>query len=273
MTANQHSCGLLYVRINGRTLKSALRYTKASHKFGFIHDTRWVNVCPTCHAYALGAETTHPWPFVCFDGVMRTVKDLQLKTDHFHSEDLVFCGFSFSRSALQSAIFLARKEFITTKEVERLGGELSGGAHDKVLEFSEKVCGWGRGGRVWGNLKRFNSMEKLERELLGWLKEIAGASDEDAILKGIKIPGLEVSFASKHLRMLDPKKYAVLDSVLSEGLGFALNGKGYQLFLNMLRKFAVDQTVVGNLAELEAGIFLLVRQHVRSKPTTDPESP
>lgn len=67
-----------------------------------------------------------------------------------------------------------------------------------------------------------------------WLKGTAGASDEDAILGGTNILGLGVSFASKHLRMLAPEKYAVLDDVLSEGLGFALNSKGYRLFPEFL---------------------------------------
>lgn len=57
----------------------------------------------------------------------------------------------------------------------------------------------------------------------------------NAILKGTQIRGLDVSFASKHLRMLEPKKYAVLDNVLSKGLGFALNSRGYRFFLSTLR--------------------------------------
>ncbi|MNR55158.1 hypothetical protein D3C85_1754790 [compost metagenome] len=73
--------------------------------------------------------------------------------------------------------------------------------------------------------------------------------------------------------MLAPEKYAVLDDVLSEGLGFALNGKGYRLFLSSLRKFSVDHSISGNLAELEAGIFLLVRQEVRSRTPSDSQSP
>lgn len=265
MPVRKHTCGSLLSRINGRTLKAALNETKASHQFGLFSSTQWVNVCPACDAYALGAETIHPWPFACFDGVMRTVNDFELETNEVGSEDLDFCGFRFSRSALESATLLARKEFDTTVEVENLGAALSTGEPVNVLLFSQKVCEWGQGQRVWANLLRRNGKEKLESLLGKWLKGIAGASDEDAILGGVNIHGLGVSFASKHLRMLAPEKYAVLDDVLSEGLGFALNGKGYRLFLSSLRKFSVVHSIPGSLAELEAGIFLLVRQVVRSE--------
>ena len=204
---------------------------------------------------------------------MRTVIDFELKTNEFDSEDLDFCGFRFSRSALESAILLARKEFDTTSDVESLGADFLKGSGLNVLLFSRKVCNWGQGQRVWGNLLRLNGKEKLEKLLVKWLKGIADASDEDAILGGIGILGLGVSFASKHLRMLAPEKYAVLDEVLSEGLGFALNSKGYRLFLSSLRKFSVAHSIPGSLAELEAGIFLLVRQGVRSKTPSGSEAP
>jgi hypothetical protein len=204
---------------------------------------------------------------------MRTVNDFELETNEFDSDDLDFCGFRFSRSALESSILLARKEFETTSNVESLGAALSAGSPINVLVFSQKVCNWGQGQRVWANLLRRNGKENLENLLGEWLKGIAGASDEDAILGGINILGLGVSFASKHLRMLAPEKYAVLDDVLSEGLGFALNGKGYRLFLSSLRKFSVEHSIPGSVAELEAGIFLLVRQKVRSRTPSNSESP
>jgi hypothetical protein len=262
----KHSCGSPLSRINGRTLKAALNQTKANHQFGVVDNTQWVNVCPTCDAYALGMETIHPWPFLCHDGVMRTVKDFDLKARYFNAEDLDFSGFRFSRSALESAILLARKEFDSSEVVKSLNVALSSEGRINFLSFSEAVCNWGRGQRVWANLLRLNDgQENLESLLHEWLTGVGAASDEAAILGGTNIQGLGVSFASKHLRMLDPGRFAVLDDVLSEGLGFALNGKGYRLFLSSLRKFSVDNSVSVNLAELESGIFLLVRQDVRSR--------
>ena len=51
-------------------------------------------------------------------------------------------------------------------------------------------------------------------------------------------------------------------------LGFAMNPKGYALFMRMLRDFAMGHAGAGsenpNIGRLEARIFWLVRQHVRS---------
>lgn len=89
--------------------------------------------------------------------------------------------------------------------------------------------------------------------------------DEDAIAKGAQIKGLGVSFASKHLRMLDPERYAVLDDVLQQGLGIALNPRGYRLFLSALRAMAKEINQPMRIANLEAALFILVRQDVRTK--------
>lgn len=271
MPTKSHTCASLLARINGRTLRNALKVTNAKHQFGKFLDTQWVDVCPSCDAVALGADTPHPWPFACSDGVMRTVEDIRPETYRFESEDLDFCGFGFSRSALKSAIQLAGIEFKTTKDVEKAGAEITTGKAVDVLKFSKMVCDWGQGARVWGNLSSRNGADKLKCMLDEWLNGIANVSDEDAILGGTKISGLGVSFASKHLRMMEPTKYAVLDDVLCKGLGFALNEKGYRLFLHSLRQFSADHSISVPLAELEAGIFMLVRQVVRSTPPSKSE--
>jgi hypothetical protein len=134
-----------------------------------------------------------------------------------------------------------------------------------VLAFSEKVCAWGGGERVWGNLGRGDT-DQLAHDLLAWFASVDGAdTDEEAIRPGEAIHGLAISFASKHLRMLRPERFAVLDAVLSEGLGFALNLKGYAFFMRTLRAFRESISFTGSIAALESGIFLLVRQRVRSR--------
>nr|WP_298377551.1 hypothetical protein [uncultured Halomonas sp.] len=102
----------------------------------------------------------------------------------------------------------------------------------------QAVCEWGKGFRVWGNLTRYYRLPDLSRALDDWLA-IAAATDDaaSAIAPGIAIKGLGVSFASKHLRMLNPQRYAVLDEVISEGLGFAKNPRGYALFIHCLQEF------------------------------------
>lgn len=263
MPNETHSCGSRLSRINGRTLSAAIRATKANHRFGTFKPTHWVNVCPACDSYALGVETEHPWPFLSPDGVMLTVNDFAPEV-RSATEVLDFFGFKFSRSALDSAILLARIEFSSTVAVERLASDFLAGRTLDVLLLSERICEWGEGQRVWANLMRLNDRGELQKLLNEWLLGLSNASDEDVIERGAAIPGLGVSFASKHLRMMSPTKFAVLDGVLSEGLGLALNARGYHLFLRCLRDFHTNHSVPSTFAELEAGIFLLVRQGVRS---------
>jgi hypothetical protein len=258
-------CKIAAAKLNGRTLKQALLATGANHDFGNFSLTEWVEVCPKCHAYALGAEHSYPWPFLCSDGVMRTVADFNADLEKYVSHELNFIGFRFSQSALESSIGLVMMEDSTTKEVESAGSKISDRSTiNEILEFSKSVCDWGRGQRVWANLLRHNTEAELAAALSDWFDVVQDATDdEEAIATGLGIKGLAVSFASKHLRMLDSSKYAVLDEVLSDGLGIALNRKGYKLFMHLLREFSVANNIKHNIATLESGLFLLVRQQVR----------
>lgn len=219
---------------------------------------------------------------------MRTLDDNGHGGSSDASAELDFCGFRFSTNALCSSRKLARQEDDrhaehATSKVEDAGKHyLAEPCPDRARDFSKLVCAWGRGGRVWGNLERYHPGQLGER-LHGWLSDAAKAPDaETAIMPAIDkdddpddphIKGLGVSFASKHLRMLRPDRYAVLDSVLEQGLGFALNAKGYALFMRQLLQFqqgdlkkALSQQQP-TVAEIELGIFGLVRQHVRSDST------
>ncbi|MEO7399792.1 MAG: hypothetical protein ABIV07_03340 [Polaromonas sp.] len=259
-------CNVATARINGRTLKQALASTKANHRFGRFSSTQWVDVCPKCDAYGLGAEFTNPWPFLCHDGVMRTVADFDGERNQYLSRNMDFSGFEFSESALESAIAICQYEDPTTHDVEEAGATIDGQSSEaELLEFSERVCEWGGGQRVWANLQRYheNSAE-LAKAYSDWFRIAQETGDEDAaITPGINIKGLGVSFSSKHLRMLDPDRFAVLDEVISEGLGYALNPKGYKLFMRHLREFSKENNIQHKLSTLESGLFVLVRQQVR----------
>jgi hypothetical protein len=266
MEMHKNNCREPLARINGRTLKDALDKTKARSRFGNIHPKRWVDICPLCDAYALGIETNHPWPFLSADGVMRTAADFNDNGIKADCESLDFCGFTFSKSALNSAMTLIQLEDKATKEVERQGGSIAQNSDaDLSLKFSQSVCNWGRGQRVWANLVRRNNQESLGKSLNDWFRIVADTNNnvEEAISPSVKIDGLGISFASKHLRMIAPQRYAVLDEVLSTGLGFALNVKGYRLFMQSLNDFKLKYNLEHNLATIESGIFSLVRQQVR----------
>ncbi len=267
MTTKINNCQHQLARVNGGTLKNALKTTKAARRFGKYGPNDWVTICPCCHAYALGIETTHPWPFLCADGVMRTASDFDHEACRNVTRNLDFSGFLFSESALASAIELVRSEDSATKYVESLGEGIRYHLNaETALAFSEAVCAWGRGQRVWANLVRRNvDKKKLGVLLFDWLSHALEDEDESAIRRGVGINGLSVPFASKHLRMLAPERFAVLDGVLCEGLGFALNPKGYRLFLGDLRSFRDKYQSPWNLADIESGIFLLVHQQIRSR--------
>lgn len=207
---------------------------------------------------------------VCLFGRrMRTAADFDPATRLPEGESLDFCGLVFTRSALDSAIELAQQDFQGTSRLEDMGAMfLSGTKTTTSLDFSQAVCEWGRGSRVWGNLTRRNGLPDLGRALDDWLTTAAETNDAaHAIAPGMAIKGLGVSFASKHLRMLAPHRYAVLDEVISKGVGFALNPKGYALFMCFLFEFLEKHGLPYRVVTLESGLFYLVRQQVRAKDT------
>lgn len=259
-----HRCGRESAKINGRLLRAALALTGASfdRQFG-IKD--WVAVCPVCDSYALGIESDTPWPFLCSDGVMRVATDFAHNERSVGGESVEFAGFKFSRAALDASIKLLEREDAASNTVERLGEYLlESPTLEAAYEFSRQVCEWGRGQRVWGNLTRFHSKESLGQHICEWLKSARTMLPEDAITAGVNIKGLGVSFASKHLRLAMPDRFGVLDEVICEGLGFAMNVAGYRLFHLELRDFQSRFTPNLSVSKIEAGLFLMVRQGVRA---------
>lgn len=255
--------------INGRTLQMAMETTQANRTFGPFQPTDRVAIDPRKDAYVLGAELKRPFPFSTRSGLMITVHDVD------NSEVLIyeFGRFRFSASAYESALHWMFHEDKITDEVERLGQQVLSGGFDTAYEFSRRVCEWGRGARVWGNLNRFYTQAALSQELRLWFSSLDSAQDDAiAVERGIAIKGLGVSFASKHLRFLRPDSYAVLDEVLSLGLGFALNSAGYALFMQELRRFKHTNKIPHSIAQVEAAIFGLVRQSVRGQSPDDSSS-
>ena len=254
-------------RINGRTLKQHLE-GQTGHPFGKIDGKAWIDICPVCHARWLRMDEHYSLPFVDAGGLMRTAAN---NADGVDSDVLDFARFRFTLAALRSAIALQALEF-RTREVEELGAGLPDElSPEQASAFSKLVCYWGGGGRVWGKLKAGNQGDP-GKVVARWLNAVkAGKLDDEAAIEaGCAIAGLGVSFASKHLRMLQPKRFAVLDKVLSDGFGFALNRKGFALFLRELRTLQAALKERSGLdidvATLEAGLFMLVRQAVRARP-------
>jgi len=255
--------------INGRTLRLAVRETGASRSRGDVGVRARVAIDLRRDARLLGADLRHPFPFSTAQGVMATVRDVGVAAPQIHEFD----QFRFTASAFQSSLHWVQAEDARTgidaQALEALGREVLAGAPDKAYGFSGQVCKWGRGERVWGNLARHYTADTLALHLCEWFARVAQARNaSEAIEGGIAIKGLHVSFASKHLRFLAPDRYAVLDEVLSEGLGFALNPAGYGFFMRTLQAFKRRYALAHTLAQIEWALFGLVRQSVRGQPMT-----
>lgn len=296
-TANRHpepasatcsSCGQQLVWINGRVLREGIAGGKPELE---LLTNNWYKVCPSCHSVMLQTRGGLLLPFLCADGIMRTTQDGMQVAKDVSETVLDFCGFRFTASALlNSTKFIEqeddqRPEYATAK-VENAGKRYRKEPSARTARtFSYLVCKWGRGGRVWGNLESYHEA-KLGDRLHQWLQEANSARDAETAItptvgkddasEAAGIKGLGVSFASKHLPMLHPDRYAVLDNVLNAGLGFAPNAKGYALFMRQLLRFqqryhqlepTPPRRTVG---QLESGIFMMVRQHVRSDSSEQP---
>ena len=231
----------------------------------------WVKVDLDKHAYALGAESKHSEPFYCQDGVWRVISDYQPDLGFpMSSRPLNFRGAKFSANALNSSIeLLAHSEDIAALEA-RLAGCLERG---DTLSICQQVCEWGgsTGHRVWGNLQRHckemgdTDCTSLRDALKTWLAHAAKESDiKSVIAEGDAIKGLGVSYASKHLRLLFPDKYPVLDSLISDAFGYAMNPSGYELFVFMLDQFKTDHPDFSDrtLGAIESGLFRLIQRGV-----------
>lgn len=122
----------------------------------------------------------------------------------------------------------------STTEIERFAGNLiSEGFDDEasVQEFVKKVCKWGgsQGNRVLRKIESrdFDEVATAFGDAVQILESAIGNVDRErrvvAALKRVKqIYGLDVAFASKHLRFLCPRLCPVLDSVISDRTIFSV---------------------------------------------------
>lgn len=263
-------CGTSLVCLGGRTLRQSPAFRKVLCR---SDDKRWFTACPTCKPEQLYDDQGIALPFLAPNGAMHTAKDTSAAVS------LALAEFRFSRNALESGLQLANRDDdrpearTSTAAVEAMAQQYrQAPSTSAALRLSNAICHWGGGGRVFGNLKMHHAGH-LGDVMHRWMQAaLTAASHEEALAPASPqhpagLPhGLGISFGSKHLRMLDPDRFAVLDAVLSEGLGFALNPKGYALFMRHLRDLHQQLTATGwphSLARTESGVFVLVQQNVR----------
>lgn len=268
--------------INGRLLQKALVDLGRPHRFGKFRPTDRVRLDLRTDSYVLGIERNHGFPFALGTNLFATIQDFDLSREEprFDPDSIYeLPNVRFTRRALDSAAheFVVEAPTNLTAKLVREAAGLDYADLEQVLTFSkEVVVTWGRGSRVWGNIVGRHHVEndRYARALGEWLGNVpAECSPAEALTPGTRIKGLEVSFASKHLRMRDPTRFATLDDVVSQGLGYALNGAGYNLWLHDLKRLKAEHGLLYSLGDLEGGIFALVRQLVRGKdPATPPKA-
>jgi hypothetical protein len=150
----------------------------------------------------------------------------------------------------------------------------NGFAPAAAAAFVRRVCGWGGyagiGGRVLGR--------NAPHEVASALRDAHGlcvAGDPVAGLQRLtRLSGLAVSFASKHLKFLDPDSAVVLDSVISSRLGYPLDADGYRelladcrALLEAVREAGVPYPFEGEgdwrLSDIEMVLFQQLRGSAR----------
>lgn len=267
-------CGYPASRINGRTLRESLAHRDLLRR---ADDRHWIQICPRCDRQDLFDAHQNVLPFLSHDGVMRTARHGTTEAE----EVLSLAGFSFTRNALESGIALANREdgdptsdWSTARVEVQARKYRQAPSPQSALELTDAICKWGRGHRVYGNLEK-RHCHTLGQKMDRWMRAALATDTDEAAIASVSpsredgLPeGLGVSFGSKHLRMLDPDRFAVLDSVLSQGLGYALNPKGYALFMHHLRNLhrrLSDSGWQHTLGRMESGLFILVGQAVRSE--------
>jgi hypothetical protein len=106
----------------------------------------------------------------------------------------------------------------------------------QLRQFIKAVCHWGGYPGVAARVIKNNMEPALRYAFEAAHSHVTAQDDISAIKSLLKLKGLAVSFASKHLKFLAPEKAVVLDGTISARLGYALTPDGYQAFVSDCRR-------------------------------------
>jgi hypothetical protein len=111
----------------------------------------------------------------------------------------------------------------------------------QLRDFIRCVCIWGGYPGIAGRILKQNEMPDLQAQFRQ-AQNATTPTEALVVINGIKQLG-SPSFASKHLRFLQPQVYPVLDRIIAQRLVYDLNPKEYG-------RFAADCTQIA--AQLQA---------------------
>ena len=159
----------------------------------------------------------------------------------------------------------------TTGEVEAIGKAYV--AADFPLlhtaDFIKAVCKWGNYEGVGGKVLKRNALDRIRATLKSAYQKQLDSQPKDAVAEITRLNGLAVSFGSKHLKFMDPDRAVVLDSIISERLGYRRDPDGYAEFLSdcftvrdMINKAGIPATATRRtwrVADVEMALFGTLR--------------
>jgi len=146
-------------------------------------------------------------------------------------------------------------------------------SRQQLSDFIRSVCKWGGYPGTATRILEQNAWPDIKFQFGSAIASLSlDPPDLQSALRALRrVRHLGLSFASKHLRLLRPDVCPVLDSTLSEKLGYPLDGRGYQRFSEDCQKVAalLQQLCVPNLlgrdggkwfaADIEMALFVYVK--------------
>lgn len=127
----------------------------------------------------------------------------------------------------------------------------------QLTDFIQRVCEWGGYPKTADRVFTGNSFSEIRRRFSNAIAalKLEKPACKFALREIRRIRYLGLSFASKHLRLLRPDVCPVLDSILSEQLGYPLNVAGYRHFSDDCLKIArwLQRSGVQNPVDREDG--------------------
>jgi len=147
------------------------------------------------------------------------------------------------------------------RELEHKASDLraAGFPEEQLASFIERVCRFGNFPGIAGKVlkSKNNELTEIQRRFRRATNALSSDTpDVQGALHEIKqIHGLATSFGSKHLRFLRPDVCPVLDSVISNNLGYAAGEHRYKRFSDDCLRIAetLEQHGVANPMGRESG--------------------
>ena len=174
-------------------------------------------------------------------------------------------------------------EWLGTRELEHEASRLhaAGFPEEQLASFIRRVCNWGNYPGIAGRVLKNNDLPMIRGQFIAAANALSSdIPDVQGPLREIKqIYGLATSFGSKHLRFLRPDVCPILDSIISNNLGYASDEHGYKRFSDDCLRIAetLEQHGVANpmgresgkwfAADVEMALFTHLRNEFLDRPT------